>query len=75
MKTLTEYVNHVGHEANASDQAAAIPAAEAWIAHWAELLRESPMSAVGPLASAFADVQRFERDRMSVGHTNRKDPK
>ena len=37
-------------------QPAMIAVAEKWLAHWRTLLIESPMSAVGPLASLLADA-------------------
>ena len=37
-------------------QPSLIPVAERWLEHWRALLVESPMSAVGPLASLLASV-------------------
>jgi hypothetical protein len=33
-----------------------IPVAEQWLAHWLELIVESPMSTAGPLASLLANA-------------------
>lgn len=37
-------------------QPSLIPVADKWLARWADLLRESPQSAAGPLASLLATV-------------------
>lgn len=63
---LREAILHAGATRHLREQVDAIPAAEAWLEHYGELLRKSTMSAAGPLASAFADVRGYERSVSDV---------
>lgn len=53
---------------NARLQPALIPVAQDWLAHWAELLVESPRSTAGPLASLLADVVEWDRAHRELGN-------